>query len=106
MSVFFSLCVHAIDHIPKDSTIPDMSPFALPVEVTVVIRCLALGISVDVDRMVRVARMLLPMSSDKGVEPSSDQLREVLRKKVEEIQKLPMHIILNEKIWSQRSDKI
>ena len=76
-----------------------MLAFALPEDASVVLRCMALGIQVEDDRKDRAARMISLHFGELEGEPSSDQLREMLKKTAGELTTLPPHILLNEKLW-------
>jgi hypothetical protein len=102
----FSVYIHAIDQLSNDTDVPDLTSFALPADAVVVLRCIALGLSVDEDRRARAAKMLVRFCGNSKSEPSSDDLRKMLTEKVNDISTLPPHILLNEKLWQPQPDKI
>jgi hypothetical protein len=93
------VCIHGIDQASNDTDIPEMRAFVFPAEASVVLRCMALGIDVREDRKDRAARMISVHFGELEGEPSSDQLREMLKKTAGELNMLPQHILLNEKLW-------
>ncbi len=91
--------IHAIDQASNNTDIPNLPAFEFPAEVAVVLRCIALGIRVNEDRRDRAAKILARHCGEFDVEPSSDQLREMLERKADELNNVPPHILLNEKLW-------
>ncbi len=78
-----------------------MSRFVVPFEAAVVIRCLALEIDVDGDRMERAAKMLPVRSADGEVSQSEVNHWNRLEQMADELSEFPQHFILNDKLWQQ-----
>jgi hypothetical protein len=88
------------DHSEEEIGVPDMTLFVVPAGASVVLRCMALGLSVSQDRTIHAARLLPPLAGEgEDVSSTGDLLKRITRKADEIRRQVPQHFILNDNLW-------